>query len=342
MKKAIFLILVQLSPIIAQPYAYFLKRYLDTTDGKILQKVQRINLLTNFIEDFPSFQLVPVEGVTWDGSESYLTIEVSKMGTWVYSCEDTSEYYEINDLFNSAIDELLYSKQRNKLYIFSENWMRSSPIMLSVLDLTTRQIISEIGITAYGGDNPLMYPKRNAFFSSDSNYIYFYSTDTLNRADQVWKYSLANNQIINKINLSEIGQPGADGYSLFFGEAGKGIVESYLRSSKTEIYNLYNFDTGDKSNEIVFDGWAYAYFTNYGKYLIVTAEKDTPNFAYLDGSIRIFNTENKQLLKTFYFTPGGDVYTFNKCPNSIYYIKDIELPERQIFVLTMGSLFELK
>jgi len=325
--------------IYSQPYIYFSVQYTDTSDGELLQKVQRFDLSTYSVEDFPDYQFVPVDAVTWDASQSYLAIEIHNFGTMIYDCNDTTVYYEVNDLFGVAINELLYSPQRNKLYIFSEDWRRDSPITLSVLDLNTRQIISEIGVTAYGGANSLTYPKRNAFFSSESNYIYFYSIDTLTRDDQVWKYSLDNNQIINKKNLSEIGQSGADGYSLFYGKAGKGIVESYIRSSKTQIYNIYNFETSNKSDDIIFNGWAYPYFTNDGKYLVVTAEKDTPNVSYLDGSIRIFDTENSQLLKTYSFPPGGNIYTFDNYPNNLYYAIDIEKPTRQIYVLKMDSIF---
>ena len=339
--KLLSMLTVLTSILYSQPYIYFIVQYTDTSDGELLQKVQRFDLSTYSVEDFPRFQFVPVEEVVWDASQSYLSLETQNFGTMIYDCNDTTVYFEVNDLFGVAINELLYSPQRNKLYIFSESWRRASPIMLSILDLTTRQIISEIGVTAYVGNNPLTYPKRNAFFSANGNYIYFYSIDTLTRADQVWKYSLDTNQIVQKSNLSQLVSSNADAFRMFYGINAIGIIESALHSNKMQTFNIFNFNTDNKSNDIIFNGWAYAYFTNYGKYLIVTAEKDTPNVSYLDGSIRIFDTENSQLLKTYNFPPGGNIYTFDNYPNNLYYAIDIEKPTRQIYVLKMDSIFNV-
>ncbi len=240
--KLLSMLTVLTSILYSQPYIYFIVQYTDTSDGELLQKVQRFDLSTYSVEDFPRFQFVPVEEVVWDASQSYLSLETQNFGTMIYDCNDTTVYFEVNDLFGVAINELLYSPQRNKLYIFSESWRRASPIMLSILDLTTRQIISEIGVTAYVGNNPLTYPKRNAFFSANGNYIYFYSIDTLTRADQVWKYSLDTNQIVQKSNLSQLVSSNADAFRMFYGINAIGIIESALHSNKMQTFNIFNFN----------------------------------------------------------------------------------------------------
>ncbi len=87
---------------------------------------------------------------------------------------------------------MLYSTQRNKLYIFSDDYAK-----ISVFDILTGTITSELNLGKTAYPNLLMDPSRCSFFSSDNDSIYFFNVDS-NDIDQVWTYSMETNQIQTK------------------------------------------------------------------------------------------------------------------------------------------------
>lgn len=346
-KILIFLLalcLVYLIDIKAQPYIYY-SIQLPDTGYEHYSKVVRYNLTTGLVEDFlPQQNIGEYVWETWDPSQSYLAINVFNWTHTIYNCSDTTKYFEFEEFFNVSIDEMLYSQERSKLYIFSNDYEK-----VSVLDVSSAKIISETEVTGYPDYNDLMYPRRDCFFSSDSSKIYLTSKDSLTNFEQVWTYSLETNQITDKENLSELGgYPGSAGYSLTFGRNGKGIIESYPvyynNPNRDYYFKFYDFDADTSSPFIYHNGESEAYFSGNGEYtLILETYLDTLNDLeyYHTGEVEIYNTQNAQLLKTITLPPGGKVYTFDNYLNNIYYVIDIEKPSRQIYALKMDSIFNV-
>lgn len=328
----------------AQPYIYYSIQLVDT-GYENYSKVVRYNLALNSVEDFlPQQNMGEYVWETWDPSQSYLAINVFQWTHTIYNCSDTTRYFEFEEFFSVDINEMLYSKQKNKLYIFSDNYEK-----ISVLDLFSGEIISETDITGYADYNDLMNPLRNCFFSSDSSKIYLISKDSVTHRDQVWTYLLETNQIIDKKNLFELGGfPGSAGYSMTFGRNGKGIIESYpvyYNNPNREYYfKFYDFDADTSSPFIYHNSEAEAYFSGIGEYtLIFETFLDTSNDMdyYHTGEVEIYNTHNAQLLKTITLPPRGKVYIFDNYPDNIYYVINIEKPSRQIYALKMDSIFNV-
>ncbi len=343
-KTVVILMVIMLKfSVNAQPYIYFPKTV--TGENYLYDKIQRYNLRTNDIENFPpQFYIATNSWAVWDPSQSYLAINYDNSGYVIFDCNDTTKHFELTpNLDESEINELLYSPVRNKLYIFSENYSSDFPNSLSVFDLANGQIISNLGVTTYVGENDLMHPKRNAFFSADGNKIYFFCKDTLTAKEQVWTYSLDNNEIILKRNLSEFGFSGLDGFELTFGRNGNGIIQSYSNFNnphKDFYFNIFNFDADSGSTFIYRNNLSEGYFIENGERMVIleTSKDDSLRYSH-NGFCQIYNTKTAQLLKTLNFPPGGIVYTFDNYPNDFYYVKDIELPTRQIVTLKMDSIF---
>lgn len=338
LKLLLALCLISLSDIIAQPYIYYNSSYSDTVFGDIRQ-ISRYDISTNFDEAFlqPEEYFDPII----DPLRSYLYVDIRNWLSFLYDCSDTSTHYELNNFLGVQVNEMLYSPQRNKLYIFSDDFAK-----ISLFDLYSGTVISEtdLGKTAY--ENFLMNPVRSSFFSSDNSKIYIFNVDT-NNVDQVWTYSLETSQITDKRSLSELGgYSGSAGYSLTFGRNGKGIIESYPvyygNPDQDFYYKLYDFDADTSSPFIYHDGECEAYFSGNGEFMLIfETYTDTLNDSlsyYHTGEVEIYNSGNGDLVKTLTLPPYGIVYTFDNYPNNIYYAIDIEEPTREIYVLKMDSI----
>lgn len=324
----------------AQPYIYFSAQLTDMTNSQY-EKIYRYNLTTSAVEDFLPQQNIGVFAwPVWDPFQMYLILNVYNSANTLYVCSDTSAHYNLEEFFNKRINSILYSLQRNKLYIFSENEQ------FSVFDLSSLEVILTLSLPYQTEYNDLAYPRRNTFFSSDLEHIYFYCIDTLTNTDQVWTFSMETNEITEKRDLINFSiHPESDGFNLTFGKNGKGIIEScpfYSNPVKDFYFNLYDFENDIMGEMIYHNGLAEAYFTGEGEYLLIMdTEIDDSLRYYHTGEVEIYNTHNVQLLKTITLPPGGKVYTFDNYPNNIYYVIDIEKPSRQIYALKMDSIFNV-
>jgi hypothetical protein len=340
----ILFIVLSSSILNSQPYIYFSKDVSDSNIGH-LEKIVRWNLSLNSVEDFlPQQTIGKYATPTSDVSQSFVIIEVYKLGYILYDCSNTSLKFDLNEIRGEPLNEILYSSQRNKLYIFSDYYKKIREFEVASWEITSEL---NLGKTAY--PNLLMQPTRCSFFSSDNTKIYFFNVDS-NDVDQLWTYSLKTNQIARKQNLLEIGgHSGSLGYRLVFGRNGKGIVQSYPvfygNPDQDFYYKLYDFDTDTSSPFIYHYGECEAYFSGDGEYILIfETYLDTLNNSlsyYHTGEVEIYNPGNGELVKTLTFPSYGIVYTFDNYPDDIYYVIDIEEPTRQIFTLKMDSIFNV-
>jgi len=187
----------------------------------------------------------------------------------------------------------------------------------------------------------ILNDKQGMFFSANGEQIYLPIIDSVTGIEKLLTYSTISRRVLSENDLSIYGYPGADGYLVYQGREGISTIDSYLHNStKDSYFRVYNFDTNIGYNFIKYSGFADSYFINEGKYLILAATYDSTN-AYT-GKIEIYDVSSGERIKNIILPPGGEIYTFDEYPNNIYYIKDIEFPERQVFVIKMDSLFELK
>lgn len=341
MKIILLSIILYSNIIFAQPYIYFPKDV--EGENYFYRKIQRFNIKTNQIEDFPKrFEITLNTQAIWSPDQSYLTVNYDNSHFLIINCNDTSQYFEhFNSLDESEVYEILFSSNSNKLYVFSENYELELSNLLSILDLDNGQIIGNVISMKHVGYHNLMYPIRNSFFSADGNKIFLYSKDPQSNDEQVWTYSLSSGQIIQNRNLSELGFSNSDGYGLTFGKNGNGIIESYTNYNnpvKNFYYNLYDFDNNISSPFIYHNGLAEAYFNGNGEFiLIMDTHLDDSLRYYHTGVGKIYNSETGQLLKIINVPAGGIIYTFDNYPNDIYYVKNIET-QPEIYNLTKLKL----
>jgi hypothetical protein len=332
MKSKIFYIGLLISFLVcnitkAQPYIYFSK------SNEFTEKILRYNLASNLVEDFfPNQDLGKYASAVWDPSQSYILIDVEKQSYKLYKTINPSVNFDLNEIINDRIVEMLFLPQTNRVYAFSVDYEK-----LFVIDIINGDVIFTTGLGQYTGWNSLMVPTRSTFFSSDKNKIYLFHVDSMS-TDQVWIYSLQTNEIIEKRNLSELsGHNGSDCYNLMFGKNGKGIIDSaplYSNPVKEFYYRLYNFDSNVPGALIYHSGLSEAYFNCNGEFiLIMDTHLDDSLRYYHTGIGKIYNSQTGQLVKTISVPAGGIIYTFDNYPNDIYYVKNIET-QPEIYNLT--------
>jgi hypothetical protein len=342
MKKLILLIVLDIVFVSfsanAQRYIYYIDKYADSTYGNVdtLSKMQRYNIDLNTIEDYPPYQLRNDHiFFNIDHSQSYLSIGFTTHAftdNFIYNTTTPSDSF---DLGNEDIDEILYSSQRNNLYIFSNDYQK-----IIIIDLLTKEITDTIGFTNIAYFNPLMFPANNSFFSSDQTKLYFYSKDNLNSPYQISTFSLNSKSIIQKRDLSTFGYSGKDEYTLRFGNKGKGIVSSSsIQNNIWDLYfRIYDFDTDNGSVFIHYNHRAEAYFTCDGEFLVVEdINYNAPNL-YNTGTVQIYNSHNGNLVKSLSVPPKGIVYTFDNYPNDIYYVLNLDSANTQPTVYNLTKL----
>ena len=341
MKKNIsllFVLLFNLS-VIAQPFLYYTITSIDTSNGEeqYLSQTMRYDINTKQVEKYPQFgnhydqivtdpsqQLVSVSRYYHNNSENYLIM-----------VQDSSFFMELNDNINS-VEQLFYLPTLDKIIIFSNDYK-----LLSVVQISTKEVISEL-IEGSGGSSTLN-PQRFAFLSKDSSKIYFYAVDTLTRKEQVWTYSINQNQIIAKRNLSTWGKTDSDGYIIDYGKNDVGVINSYSSYNNLNrdfYFNIHNFATDYSSSQIYHNGLCQSYFTMEGKYLVLmNITKDSSYLVYHTGAIEIYNTLNGQLLKSLTLPESGIIYTSDLYPDNLYYTVNLE-NDPDVYVLNIDSILK--
>lgn len=338
MKKFLVLFIIVFEVCInAQPYIYYSAKEEHPSWGT-LEKIVRYNLKTNCTEDFfPDQVLGASASCLWDQTQSFLMISLLRDGFTIYNCYNTKVYYDLG-YWGSQINQMLFSKKWNKLFLFSDDYKKISVFSISV-DSISFEYDYLLGNESY--DNDLTNPSCTAYFSSDSDQIFIYNYNS-NEISQVWTFSIVNNLIIQKINLAELGYSGSDGYDLRFGKKGKGILTSYPsynNPTKDFYYRIYDFDNKTGSDFIYHDGSSEAYFANDGDLILImnTFRDDSTWEYYHTGEGFIYNTKNAQLIERIHLPSKGKIYSFDAEQQNLYYVKDIESDNREIYLISFYS-----
>jgi len=264
---------------------------------------------------------------------------IAQGGTWfIYDIYNNSIVESFPAPYDCMIDVVLIN---NSIYGFScddtEHGDYKTKIFL--MDLQNNSLLFLCKIPFYGFDLGVNSPTNGVihFQIEDTNYVPI-------RYDlsKLVSFSTATNQIVNQTNLSTFGHQGANGYILYKGKNGVGTILSYNNSDSVESYfRIYNFNNNTASNFIYHRGHAEPTITIDNNYLILSENTVSAGVIYNTGTLFIYDINSTNLVKTISLPPWGNLYTFDNFPNNIYYVKDIELPTRQIYTLKMDSILNV-
>ena len=328
MKKIMVLIYIAMvfASVVAQPY-YFWPAQITDSSAHPFYRVMKINLATGQ-EDILSDSLYEI--TIYDQTQ-----------TWIVNGE--GRYNIVLNIgsreklcYVPYTDQILYSRNRNKLYLFglSDDGVNKP---MAIIDLTTKEECNLISLPGLPNN------ELSAFFSADESTMYYTKHDTSNNLfytlnDKLVYYSTITDTMYKEVNISQFGYPNVDGYILSRGRQGIGIVESFFYdSSKLCYYRVCNFDVDSTSQFISDRGYGEAYAVHNSSLLIVLGksefvnQSDSTTQEYYTGRLSIYDVKEAQLLKTR-IVPGfskiiqsndddGTFYCLTSLDSTISYFK---------------------
>jgi len=326
----------------AQPFLFDVQVVDDSTLNFPTYRLDKIDLsngstspFVHINEGFYKYRLVP-------SNDWVILIFKFCDETIIYNISDTTNYFDVPSEVGCFGGGIQYSANKNKIYYF-EGYERGSQQLTSI-DMLTGEIDSLLIVpTSY--NQPI--GNLEAFLSSNENVLYFNVMDTtypvtVNDKDFVHYFSTVTNQLIKTERLFQFGYPNADGYRLHLGRKSKAIVESFFRNETKDRYlRLYDFDNDTGSVFVFYQGYTTPYFTGDGDYLIIPQTIYEAQRLDNTGTFYIYDLEYGTLVKTLTLPPNGRIYTFDNYPSNVYYTKDIGLPNQQVWVLKMDSIFNV-
>ena len=337
MKKLFALLIIVVVNIInAQPYIYYAAKEEHPSWGT-LEKIVRYNLKTNCTEDFfPDQVLGKSASCVWDDTQSFLMIGLLRDGFTLYNCSNTKVYYDLG-YWGSQINQMLYSKKWNELFLFSDDYKKISVFSVSADSISFE---SDHFLSNKSYVTSLTNPSCTAFFSSDGNQIFIHDYNS-NDEDQMWAFSIEKKSITDKKELSTIGVKNSDWTGTISGKNGKGIVCSgaaYYNPIKDFHYRVYDFEKNTGTDFIYHYGLAEAFLFDSGSVILImnTATDDSLNY-YYTGEGYFYNTNNLQLLQEIKLPAEGLIYSFDAESQNLYYTKDIESDNREIYSISFDS-----
>ena len=319
----------------SQPYYYtgFDKQAYDEYGKYTLSDIFRINLSSpsNVDTIFRDFEGVGAvledETNNWIVFDSYHFLILKNLNSTIE--QDTISFNNQGVMrFNS-----LLSLNRLFVYYFDGNTFESM-ITFNPNDISIRDTIPE---NVYNRS-------RDFILSKDGSYLYLNTSDSLSKVRQIWRYSLSAHQITIKKNINDIVLPGSEKWYLYFRRNGLAVVESYYSMNDPfNYYKVYFLDNDSLSIPIKYLNPANAYPVNDGKYLMMFQLKMGTDSSHSNptGKIDIYDMTTGEMKKTIQLPPEGEVMCFENYPNNVYYVKDIELPTRQVWNLDMDSIFNV-
>ncbi|HSD64162.1 MAG TPA: hypothetical protein VLB50_10200 [Ignavibacteriaceae bacterium] len=238
-------------------------------------------------------------------------------------CDDLRKFS-----YAGAIDKLIV--------LYDGKMVLVDPAILTITDTIPKEIYDDVVLV-----------DKNFNFSQNGNEMYMIEGDSVLLKPKIASYSLLTKQIIATKFIDEISESGADEYYFDFKRNGFGVIESWNRLPvSTSYYRIYFLENDSLSISIQRDEsqtWGNTYIASDGKYLLIfkSVVPDSVNISPLTGGIDIYDMANGQLKKSIQLPPDGEVMCFENYPNNVYYAKDIELPDRQVWVLNMDSIFNI-
>jgi hypothetical protein len=347
MKKIVFLILFIFfikSEIISQPYTYYSIAYNSNVTASTSDMKWDI-----YQHDFKNHQSklvldsVNVGDYIWDNTGNWFILKYNRDYAWISNFNENINYKVTDDILQFGA--LLYSKLQNKLYIFS-SYRSVDTCMLSSFSLSDQKFEELQLITP----NSLIdnFNNREAFLSADEKTIYFaydddkYADFTPQR--YYLKYYSTQSKSIYRIRpLSDFGYPGSKAFTLQHGRQGVSIIESNYQNPNgnwEDYFRIYNFDNDSGYAFIKALAWSKPYFTNNGKYLILshiygdkTKQTDLNN-----GILDIYSSMTGQLIKTVNYTPKGFVFSYDDYPNQLFYFLQDSTKQTKSYTIDVDSI----
>jgi uncharacterized membrane protein YjjB (DUF3815 family) len=338
--KNIFIITISLLSIIfvynniyAQPYYYFHFDDPSSHDTTIL-KAMSYNFINKKIIILPISNDIKSMGynwgfdLMWDKSQNWL---VSTITDELFDLQNNLKVMNIPTGFDSKdISDMIYCPQYNKLYINYDLWEPWGDLKnynyLFIIDPVQKNIINKIQ-KVYSG---VYHSNEPMFLSKDNKILYYYLEDTTayNQKrydlDSLCYFSTITNTVINKIPISQFGYPNASYNRIKNGSNGKGVIVSTIANIQTGrnnvFFRIFDFDNNVGSNFINVNENAIPYFTQDGKYLILSIQQLYGNVSAATGTFNLYEISSGNLLQSLNLSPKGDIYTFEQYPNKLYYL----------------------
>jgi hypothetical protein len=310
-----------------QQVSEFVRSYWITADY-----LQRIDLTTN--ESIDVFKdSVRINNVIYLVKDS-LALIVQETVWSIYDIYNNSIVQSFPPPLDCLVDGVLIN---NSIYGFScdDSDYNDFTTKIFLIDLQNHNPLFLCKIPFYGFDLVLNCSINGDihFQVEDTNYIPI-------RYDlsKLVSFSTTTNQFVNQTNLSTLGRSGANGYSLYKGHNGIGIIESYFNDDVLESYfKAYDFNNHTGSNFIFHQGDVTPTISIDNKYLILSETYYHAGYVLNTGSLYIYNISNTELVQTINLPPNGTIYTFDNYPENVYYVIDLESSERQIHVIKIDS-----
>jgi hypothetical protein len=312
----------------AQPYVYYVPERPESVPSKTYQNdtVYRYDIKTG---RKLKFLVCNSQGIfaECDPTGLYMALDVDDAAV-IYETSNKKKHFDSDNL--GDCDKLLYSPEKNRLYIFS---LCRIGEFLSSYNVKNGKCESSIQLPYQDGYRNQV--NREAFFSRDKSIIYFQEPDTTTKyfesnKEKLVRYSTRTNKVYKKQRLSKIFHPRAMEYYLFSGADGVGVVISIMDSLQTDCYyTIYDFDNSRQLGEIHCSGNPDPYIIGDNKYLaLFSTDADTLSggeFAvnYLTGRVLLYDVKSGTLVKKLHLPSRGTVYRFDNYPDTLYYVKNL-------------------
>ena len=341
-KKKYFIVLFFVSTfsnLNSQPY-YYTSTYEPIAGlSKYKGSIYRINISNPTIVD----TLIP-------NVSELVSVSSDEFGNWVsYGDNDLLTILSINNLVHrnvisnnsEGIIKFSYAGAINKLVVLYESDDYPNPRKLVIVNPETLTITDSIPYDIYRR----CFTSQDISFSKSGDVMYLLRGDSVLLKPTIISYSLSSKQLIKTKYIEELSYTGSNEFYFDFRRNGLGVIESWFESpNSTSYYRIYFLDHDSLSITIQRDEsqtWGNAYIASNGNYLLTfkSVVPDSVNISPLTGEIDIYNMVNGEIKKTIQLPSDGEVMCFENYPNNVYYVKDIELPTRQVWNLDMDSIF---
>lgn len=335
MKKFLVLLIMVLEVSLnAQPYYFYDEQVTyDSTRYDFRTNIYRVNLSTGENQLFVENIFYP-NSYVYDNFQKWFILNQPK-GIYFYNPWSTTA---VDSLFPITLEDygtMAYSIDLlDYLYV---GWVEplnreyggiSNTILL---DINSLQMIKP-NVPSY--DN-------SCFISKDNQFIYQYGGKDSSDIRYMFKYSIESDSLVEEINLNKL-FPNIE-YPVFEdGSYGKGLFgyNRIMTDSNTCKYITYDFDNRIFSPEIVCPFRCYGHFVlNAKNFLLenVLWDESKPGAEYSSGLINVYETNTSNLIKTLILPSDGKLLFYDSYPNDVWYVKNIELPEREIYKISFDS-----